>query len=489
MSQTQLQDIARRLAAAGYTEDPGEGEYLLCVSHENENYSLISKHWTGYFFDNQELISQAVRQETPATYIVTPTLQCVYSVDEEEWLTSNIPRYSVHYKGGLAAYADKDEELHVFFEDSEEKLVHLEVRRRALTTLPVRLATGSPIVVDVFNGLFHLFYVSSLDRQIHYIILPFDDVPEDHIMSEGKLIEGLKKFTVSLAPGKERFDAYVLTEGPELLFISGDGRNSLLGTIDAAGEFLPERQIDRCCTEAWDGTLVADRLEDYLSTNPNTINSPGGEQDLTPLAAACWRGHLDVVELLIDHGADPNALSPRNRTPLFFATTRLPAENRAVIVRILLRAGANVDQCYAEDNFNTPLMNSFIFFQDRDVIRELLAHGASLMVQNAKGMTAGMLAEGTGLENELPQVPRRSIARPSPEPLSQSPPPQLSPQLLLPPPIPRNMGYLRKRLLEIFISIVLLIVKYSNTQDVLDEVLRRVRAKIIAQENREHHTP
>jgi len=37
---------------------------------------------------------------------------------------------------------------------------------------------------------------------------------------------------------------------------------------------------------------------------------------LTALHIAAWKGHSDVVQLLLQSGADPNAISHSNKTPL-----------------------------------------------------------------------------------------------------------------------------------------------------------------------------
>jgi hypothetical protein len=466
-----LQGIARRLAAAGYVEHPAnEGVYLLHVDGDDTTeYTLICRHWTGYTFESEELVYQPVRQNTPAAYLITPVLKrivcitpsstlCIleYSDDEEEWVTDSILRHTVHRNGKIAACVTEGKRLHIFFQDSSESLVYLDINGRTSATIPARLAVGSPIYVDVFNGKTHIFYIDGQDHRIHFVVMTPGKVPTDHMMSTCKLKEGLQQFTVILTPGEGSFSAYALTEGRELLHISGDGGKTVLGTVDAAGGFVSGRAVDRCCAEAWDGTLVADRLKGYLKNDPYFINSAGGEHDITPLAAAVWKGHLDIVKLLLNYGADSNALSPKNRSPLFYATTRSPPENRSAIVRALLRAGAEVDQCHAEDNFNTPLMNAITLFRDKDVVHELLTHGASLTIQNGDGRTAGMLVKGTDLEKELPQLREQPLVNPGP---------------LSPPQSRQGSGEFEKRLIEFLIPLLLLIVSYFKAEDVLDEIL------------------
>ena len=164
--------------------------------------------------------------------------------------------------------------------------------------------------------------------------------------------------------------------------------------------------------EAWNGHLAAAALRNYLASDPSIIDRPGGTNNVTPLAAACWRGHLDVVKLLLHEGANPNAMSPQNRTPLFYLTNRSPAHNRLGTVRALLDAGANVDECYPENDLNTPLMNAITVVADKGVVHELLKRGASLTTTNARGQTAKMLAVGTKLEADFLKWTERTPSEP-----------------------------------------------------------------------------
>ncbi|KAJ3559584.1 hypothetical protein NM688_g259 [Phlebia brevispora] len=151
--------------------------------------------------------------------------------------------------------------------------------------------------------------------------------------------------------------------------------------------------------DSWRGTLTTERLKQYLSTVH--VDHPGGPKNITPLAAACWQGHLEIVALLLDNPyqlADPNALSLHDRTPLYYATTHSPPTNRAAIVRWLLKAGADPDCCCSHDGLATPLMNAVAVVKDKDVVRELLARGASTVARNARGETPQTLAKGTPLE-------------------------------------------------------------------------------------------
>lgn len=120
------------------------------------------------------------------------------------------------------------------------------------------------------------------------------------------------------------------------------------------------------------------------------------EEGRTPLMAAASRGRLDVMDLLLDHGADPNgrALGPkRGRKPLEYWEARALKEsvdpdlgqtalirmvgrylNTEQVMKKLLEAGADPD--LTDVYRKTPLMHAT--WRGRpDVVRLLLAAGAN----------------------------------------------------------------------------------------------------------------
>jgi hypothetical protein len=210
------------------------------------------------------------------------------------------------------------------------------------------------------------------------------------------------KFNTFMIAENESADKelYVMTEDSTLLKISAEGRVMELGTVKT-GKFVSGRSVDRCVQDAWNGNLTEDGLKNYLASDPSCINIPGSEHSLTPLAAACIRGRLDIVLLLLRYHADPNALSIKSRAPLYYATSTRDIRDRLDIVRALLEAGANVDECSLEDGLTTPLMNAIIHISDQDVAKELLRHGASLTAKDLVGDSAETLAVGTPMEGAL----------------------------------------------------------------------------------------
>uniref|UniRef100_T1IU24 Uncharacterized protein n=1 Tax=Strigamia maritima TaxID=126957 RepID=T1IU24_STRMM len=82
------------------------------------------------------------------------------------------------------------------------------------------------------------------------------------------------------------------------------------------------------------------------------VEDRGIKGDCTPLMEASSCGHVDIVRLLIAHGADVNAQSSSGNTPLMYAC----AAGYEEVVKVLLEAGSNVED--HNENGHTPLMEA-----------------------------------------------------------------------------------------------------------------------------------
>jgi hypothetical protein len=118
------------------------------------------------------------------------------------------------------------------------------------------------------------------------------------------------------------------------------------------------------------------RLRAMLETDPSAAKAKDAKGE-TPLHHAARHGDLAVIEVLLAHGADPNAKTPVGATPLHVA--RAFGEEKAA--KRLVDAGAKTGSELSDEDADvqraTNLARSKI-----DVLRELFAeHAASTQVR------------------------------------------------------------------------------------------------------------
>ncbi|OAX80282.1 hypothetical protein ACJ72_05386 [Emergomyces africanus] len=65
----------------------------------------------------------------------------------------------------------------------------------------------------------------------------------------------------------------------------------------------------------------------HLLTQGSDVNAPGGRAGGTPLHAACWRMHADVIRLLLRSGAELDAEDRNRQTPVNMAESAMVAGN------------------------------------------------------------------------------------------------------------------------------------------------------------------
>ena len=131
-----------------------------------------------------------------------------------------------------------------------------------------------------------------------------------------------------------------------------------------------------------------DLLEYLIVTYPQDINTRGGYHS-TPLHAAVDEGHVDIVGLLLKHGADTATWNRNNWSTLYEAARR----GRLDMIRLLLYHHADVNSL--DDKERSPL---FMASQEGEleVARALLQHGAAVDFRDKYGGTSLMLASRNG---------------------------------------------------------------------------------------------
>ncbi len=106
---------------------------------------------------------------------------------------------------------------------------------------------------------------------------------------------------------------------------------------------------------------------------------------LIPLHLAAECGHREIVELLLDRGADINARANYNRTALHLAAERGHRE----IVELLLDRGADIN---IRTNYNRTALHIAALWGNREIAELLLDRGADIKIRDDDNLTALNLA-------------------------------------------------------------------------------------------------
>jgi ankyrin repeat protein len=130
--------------------------------------------------------------------------------------------------------------------------------------------------------------------------------------------------------------------------------------------------------DIWTAAFIGnvDRVRELLDGDPSLVNRVGDDRSGTPLVHAAGRGHLAVVRLLLERGADPNAPEERN-APHGRALYSAVYDRHFEVARLLLEHGANANQ-EVESSADAPsiaIMNS-----DRRMIELLAPYGATWQI-------------------------------------------------------------------------------------------------------------
>ena len=131
-----------------------------------------------------------------------------------------------------------------------------------------------------------------------------------------------------------------------------------------------------------------DLVEHLVITYPWDINARGGYY-ATPLHAAIIKGNIDIIAVLLEHGADTATWGRSNWGSLDEAARR----GRLDVTKLLLYHHADVNSRNGIER--TPL---FMASQEGEleVARELLQHGAAVDSRDKDDKTPSMLASGNG---------------------------------------------------------------------------------------------
>ncbi|XP_044743261.1 ankyrin repeat and KH domain-containing protein 1 isoform X4 [Chrysoperla carnea] len=156
------------------------------------------------------------------------------------------------------------------------------------------------------------------------------DNPRSSIITEKTVLDNARSLVEACSDGDVGTVRKLLTEGRSVHETTEEGE-SLLSLACSAGYF---------------------ELAQVLLAMHANVEDRGIKGDCTPLMEAASAGHVDIVRLLIAHGADVNAQSSSGNTPLMYGC----AGGHEEVVRVLLEAGSNVED--HNENGHTPLMEA-----------------------------------------------------------------------------------------------------------------------------------
>ena len=139
-----------------------------------------------------------------------------------------------------------------------------------------------------------------------------------------------------------------------------------------------------------------EKVQSKLEANPGAVNAPD-PLGKTPLFFAITYGKEDMVEYLIERGADVNAHDKTGLTPLHVP----PIMSRPACADLLVKAGAEID---AVDEFGDTPLHSGAIHGMTGMIGFLVRRGADIHAKNNKGLTPIDLARKYGQERAVEKL-------------------------------------------------------------------------------------
>lgn len=144
----------------------------------------------------------------------------------------------------------------------------------------------------------------------------------------------------------------------------------------------------------------ADAVKRFLLAGVD-LNSENDDGD-TPLREAARVGNVEILQLLLEHGADPNY-----ETDAYFYTALMYAsrEGNTEAAKALVDAGAHVN---AEDDFEESVLLRAVEGNHPEMVKLLLKHGADPLQRCGYVENALVLSKQLGLK-KIEELLRRRI--------------------------------------------------------------------------------
>lgn len=220
---------------------------------------------------------------------------------------------------------------------------------------------------------------------------------------------------LSMASSKENFEIFkmLIEKNVDVNQKSKEGGTALMSAIYfvnlPAVKILIEKNadIDFQTENGWTPLLMASRwdnleiakffLEKKVNVNAQIHCNNGknncSEKGQTALLFAIENGNLELVNLLLENGADPNLENKEGNPPLFIPLSTIYLKNSDEIIKTLLEHKANPN-FIAKDVSKNPLLLLAIKRVPKDIVQMFLDFGAEVNSHNNLNETGLYIAVG-----------------------------------------------------------------------------------------------
>jgi ankyrin repeat protein len=122
---------------------------------------------------------------------------------------------------------------------------------------------------------------------------------------------------------------------------------------------------------AYNGDL--EKVKEIIEMDPNEINVQDAS-GFTPLHLASGKGHIEIVEFLLNHGADTESEIFNGDTPLLVAS-RYAINGKYETIKILLEHGAKVNH---KDKHGRTALHKAAMYSGKEVMNLFISYGADV---------------------------------------------------------------------------------------------------------------
>ena len=123
---------------------------------------------------------------------------------------------------------------------------------------------------------------------------------------------------------------------------------------------------------AYEGDL--EKVKKIIERHPNQINVQDA-MDFTPLHLASGKGHTEIVEFLLNNGADTELETCTGHTPMMLAAW-YAGDGKYETIKTLLEHGAKVN--HKEDGDGGTALHYAAMYSGKEVINLLISYGADV---------------------------------------------------------------------------------------------------------------